>query len=126
MLDLRLVTLGHLNEDIILMVSILFCYKRLILIFSFLLSYLVALDKPNQDTLIVSPKFQVGEQSVDQALFAVFDGHGKDGHRCASFVRENVIIVFPSFHIYYYLCSYPILYSFLAFYCRAYRRTPRQ
>ena len=27
-----------------------------------------------------------------EALFAVFDGHGSDGHLCAWFVRDNVSI----------------------------------
>ncbi len=45
-------------------------------------------DKDNQDTYLISPSF--GATSEQQAFFAVFDGHGKDGHHCARFARDHV------------------------------------
>lgn len=47
-----------------------------------------ALDKDNQDAFIVLPDF--GSGSERQAFFGIFDGHGKDGHHCARFARDNV------------------------------------
>lgn len=42
--------------------------------------------KENQDSFNVIPEFGTS----DHAFFAVYDGHGKDGHSCARFVRDTV------------------------------------
>lgn len=52
---------------------------------------LAALDKDNQDAYILLPQF--GADKENQAFFGVFDGHGKDGHYCARFARDNVSCV---------------------------------
>lgn len=44
-------------------------------------------DKPNQDSFKIIPKFA---DDPRQAFFAVFDGHGKEGHTCAWYVRDHV------------------------------------
>lgn len=44
-------------------------------------------DKENQDKYLVEPMFG---KTQDQALFAVLDGHGKDGHDCATFARNHL------------------------------------
>jgi serine/threonine protein phosphatase PrpC len=44
-----------------------------------------ALDKPNQDSYSVLPNF-----GDNMAYFAVYDGHGAEGHTCAWFVRDQV------------------------------------
>ena len=44
-------------------------------------------NKENQDSYVVIPSFG---SLKDQALFAVFDGHGKDGHQCAKYARDHV------------------------------------
>jgi hypothetical protein len=44
-----------------------------------------ALDKPNQDSYSVLPNF-----GDNMAYFAVYDGHGAEGHTCAWFVRDHV------------------------------------
>lgn len=43
--------------------------------------------KPNQDTLSVSKNFAT--QKSD-AFFAVYDGHGRDGDKCAQFAKNNL------------------------------------
>jgi serine/threonine protein phosphatase PrpC len=48
----------------------------------------LALEKDNQDSYIVVPKF--GPQSPIQAFFGIFDGHGKDGHYCSRYARDHV------------------------------------
>eukprot|EP00600_Ochromonadales_sp_CCMP1393_P006191 CAMPEP_0174958214 /NCGR_PEP_ID=MMETSP0004_2-20121128/2501_1 /TAXON_ID=420556 /ORGANISM="Ochromonas sp., Strain CCMP1393" /LENGTH=1206 /DNA_ID=CAMNT_0016206405 /DNA_START=132 /DNA_END=3749 /DNA_ORIENTATION=- len=48
-----------------------------------------ALNKDNQDSYYVSPNF--GSSGVgEQALFCVFDGHGRDGHFCARYARDHL------------------------------------
>lgn len=46
-------------------------------------------DKDNQDAYCIIPVF--GNPDDRQAYFGIYDGHGKDGHLCARFARENVI-----------------------------------
>lgn len=48
---------------------------------------ILALNKDNQDAYIICP--QLGT-SKDQAYFAIYDGHGKDGHHCARYARDHV------------------------------------
>ncbi len=48
-------------------------------------------NKDNQDSYSVITNF--GGAS-DQAFFAVYDGHGKDGHLCARFARDQVINIY--------------------------------
>ena len=48
---------------------------------------ILAPNKDNQDSYIICP--QIGTDK-DQAFFAVYDGHGKDGHECAWFARDHV------------------------------------
>ena len=57
--------------------------------------YPEALDKPNQDAFTALPKLP--DNSGDHVFFAVYDGHGRDGHLCARFSRDHVlnIIFFP-------------------------------
>eukprot|EP00581_Thalassiosira_minuscula_P014769 CAMPEP_0183721474 /NCGR_PEP_ID=MMETSP0737-20130205/13736_1 /TAXON_ID=385413 /ORGANISM="Thalassiosira miniscula, Strain CCMP1093" /LENGTH=728 /DNA_ID=CAMNT_0025951487 /DNA_START=137 /DNA_END=2326 /DNA_ORIENTATION=+ len=43
--------------------------------------------KPNQDSYAISHNF--AGRSTD-AFFGVFDGHGRDGDKCAHFVRDNL------------------------------------
>mmetsp|Transcript_37713 Transcript_37713/g.67912 ORF Transcript_37713/g.67912 Transcript_37713/m.67912 type:complete len:741 (-) Transcript_37713:457-2679(-) len=43
--------------------------------------------KPNQDSYSVSHNF-AGRQT--DAFFGVYDGHGRDGDKCAHFVRDNL------------------------------------
>jgi len=45
-------------------------------------------DKPNQDAYSITEHF--GGQSSSDALFAVYDGHGKDGDLCAQFARDQM------------------------------------
>jgi serine/threonine protein phosphatase PrpC len=52
-------------------------------------SYCVAVDKDNQDAFAVLPNFGKSG-TTDQAFMGVFDGHGRDGHHCARYVRDNV------------------------------------
>ena len=47
----------------------------------------VDLNKPNQDAYSITTDF--AEQETD-ALFAVFDGHGAAGDKCAIFARDNI------------------------------------
>lgn len=47
-----------------------------------------ALDKENQDSYIITDIGGEGENRC--VLFGVFDGHGKDGHLCSTFVRDNL------------------------------------
>jgi hypothetical protein len=60
------------------------------LFFLFFSTYfsLTAPDKDNQDCYLISPSF--GATADQQAFFAIFDGHGKDGHHCARFARDHV------------------------------------
>lgn len=55
-----------------------------------LLVVVVALDKPNQDSYSIIRRFQHKDKSLDQAYFAVYDGHGTEGHKCAWYIRDNV------------------------------------
>lgn len=50
--------------------------------------YPESLDKDNQDAFLIVSHF--GAPSENQAFFAIFDGHGKDGHHCARFARDHV------------------------------------
>jgi serine/threonine protein phosphatase PrpC len=50
-------------------------------------SLCAAIDKENQDSFSILPK--LSNQS-DQALFGVFDGHGKEGHFCSRYARDKV------------------------------------
>ena len=43
--------------------------------------------KPNQDSYIITPNFA---SRPSDAFFGVFDGHGRDGDKCAHFVRDNL------------------------------------
>ena len=43
--------------------------------------------KPNQDSYAVSHDFA---ERKNDAFFGVFDGHGRDGDKCAQFVRDNL------------------------------------
>jgi serine/threonine protein phosphatase PrpC/serine/threonine protein kinase len=45
------------------------------------------LNKDNQDALSFVPSFG---QRHDQAFFAVYDGHGKEGHHVARYCRDNL------------------------------------
>jgi len=46
-------------------------------------------NKPNQDAFSIN--HDLCEQSnFSSHLFAVYDGHGRDGHKCAQFSRDNV------------------------------------
>lgn len=50
-------------------------------------------NKPNQDSYSVLPQF--GSRD-NQSYFAVYDGHGGEGHSCSWFVRDNVSnVIFP-------------------------------
>lgn len=49
----------------------------------------LAPDKDNQDACISMPVF--GNPADQQAFFAIFDGHGRDGHYCSRFAKDNVI-----------------------------------
>jgi serine/threonine protein phosphatase PrpC len=73
-------------------VSLIFFEKYSVLILFFVD---LALDKDNQDCFTVSPSF--GPTSENQAFFAVFDGHGKEGHHCARYARDHVSLRF-AFH----------------------------
>eukprot|EP01031_Cornospumella_fuschlensis_P035742 gene35742-43354_t len=44
-------------------------------------------DKDNQDAYSIVPNFGNSDQ---QAFFAVYDGHGKDGHYCARYARDHL------------------------------------
>lgn len=44
--------------------------------------------KANQDAYSVVERFGSGESN--DAFFAVYDGHGRDGHLCAQFARDNM------------------------------------
>lgn len=44
--------------------------------------------KDNQDAYTIEPTF--GDLDDQQAFFAVYDGHGKDGHHCARFASDNL------------------------------------
>ena len=46
------------------------------------------LDKQNQDAYSIDERF--GGPSSNDALFAVYDGHGKDGDLCAQFARDRM------------------------------------
>jgi serine/threonine protein phosphatase PrpC len=48
---------------------------------------LSALSKDNQDCYTVIPAFQ---NLKDCSFFGVYDGHGKEGHLCARYVRDHV------------------------------------
>jgi serine/threonine protein phosphatase PrpC/CRP-like cAMP-binding protein len=45
-------------------------------------------DKENQDAYSITERF--GGQASNDALFAVYDGHGKDGDLCAQFARDRM------------------------------------
>lgn len=44
------------------------------------------LEKENQDSYSIIPAM---DRNV--AFFAVYDGHGKEGHKCSRFVRDKVL-----------------------------------
>jgi hypothetical protein len=44
-------------------------------------------DKPNQDRMLITSKFN---DAPHQWIFSVFDGHGVDGHKVSQFVRDNL------------------------------------
>lgn len=44
--------------------------------------------KPNQDAYSVTERF--GARETNDAFFAVYDGHGRDGDLCAQFARDNM------------------------------------
>jgi serine/threonine protein phosphatase PrpC/CRP-like cAMP-binding protein len=48
--------------------------------------------KPNQDAYCIH--HSLSENGRTDALFAVFDGHGKDGDGCAEYARDNLPIEF--------------------------------
>lgn len=48
---------------------------------------LKAPNKDNQDAFSVLPNFG---NDPNWRFFAVYDGHGKDGHLCARFARDHV------------------------------------
>lgn len=50
-------------------------------------------NKQNQDSCLAIP--QLGEFK-DISFFAVFDGHGKDGHLCSRYARDHVLNSPPS------------------------------
>ena len=50
-----------------------------------------SLRKPNQDSYTILP-----ELGPNRAFFAVYDGHGRDGHDCAYYCRDHVIRYFLS------------------------------
>jgi serine/threonine protein phosphatase PrpC len=52
--------------------------------------FIPAPDKENQDAYSIHHSFGKGNGGVQQSFFGVFDGHGKDGHLCARFVRDKV------------------------------------
>lgn len=62
--------------------------SQCVALLTFLFLQPLALDKDNQDAYILLPQFGADKES--QAFFGVFDGHGKDGHYCARFARDNV------------------------------------
>ena len=66
----------------------------------FLLPILLGPDKDNQDSYSIIPVF--GNPDDNQAYFAVYDGHGKDGHLCARYTRDYVshLISFLSIHLF--------------------------
>lgn len=43
--------------------------------------------KPNQDSYVIATNFASRSSDV---FFGVFDGHGRDGDKCAQFVRDNL------------------------------------
>mmetsp|Transcript_12280 Transcript_12280/g.26206 ORF Transcript_12280/g.26206 Transcript_12280/m.26206 type:complete len:765 (-) Transcript_12280:235-2529(-) len=43
--------------------------------------------KPNQDSFVICDNFA---DSSSDAFFAVFDGHGRDGDKCAQFAKDNL------------------------------------
>ena len=54
------------------------------------------MDKENQDAFTVLP--HLGKPGgFEQAFFGVYDGHGRDGHQCARYVRDKVRFLFK-FH----------------------------
>lgn len=44
--------------------------------------------KPNQDAYSITERF--GSRDSNDALFAVYDGHGRDGDLCAQFARDRI------------------------------------
>ena len=76
--------LGYLSGDIILIVSLL---NWLLNLYDQIYCIIAGLDKPNQDSYSVVPQF--GGDSK-RSFFGIYDGHGKEGHSCAWFVRDNV------------------------------------
>jgi serine/threonine protein phosphatase PrpC len=54
------------------------------------------MDKDNQDSYTILPAITkkkdatATSHTTDLAYFAVYDGHGKHGHHCSWFVRDNV------------------------------------
>jgi len=44
-------------------------------------------SKPNQDSYTINPSFASRPSDI---LFGVFDGHGRDGDKCAHYVRDNL------------------------------------
>ena len=63
----------------------------------------VAPSKDNQDAFAIDSSFG----GPNQAFFGVFDGHGKEGHHCARFVRDNVRATYNWFSHTYYSDSSP-------------------
>ncbi len=59
---------------------------------------ITAIDKENQDAYVIKPSLHTSSiitgssshDGVEQAFFAIFDGHGKDGHSCAQYAKDYV------------------------------------
>jgi serine/threonine protein phosphatase PrpC len=49
--------------------------------------------KVNQDSFYINTKMM---DRPNMTLIACFDGHGMDGHRCSSFLKQNLPEVFES------------------------------
>ena len=77
-----------------------------------------ALLKPNQDSLTALP-----ELSPNRAFFAVYDGHGRDGHDCAYYCRDHVS--HDSFYLVNKLLIFSFFLSFFTVTCHS-QRYPRQ
>ncbi len=98
---------GYHSEDIIQKVQSLpgkFIYPA-----NSLLYLSAAPSKPNQDSYSIVPQL-----NNNSAFFAVYDGHGKDGHDCAYFCRDHVIRLLSIFMLLFeqesnicHLCALP-------------------
>ncbi len=73
-------------------------FSKIVVPPNFYLSILIAIDKENQDAYIIKPSLHTNSiitgssshDGVEQAFFAIFDGHGKDGHSCAQYAKDYV------------------------------------